>query len=131
MNQSKGVLVAFRGPGGTFGPENGPYSVPGGPREARRAEQDLIDVLKTYLDPKRTSKRHHHERAIMNIKGSHWGPKILKSKIPREPAKGTKGPIMNIKGSHWGPMGSLGPSGGTIKILSGPVGALRGPNNEP
>jgi hypothetical protein len=106
--------VALRGPGGTLGPKNGPYSVPGGPREARRAEQDLIDVLKTGRNKEK--------------RGALPRPQENQQKAPRGPPKG---PIMNIKGPHWGPMGSLGPSGGTIKILRGPVGALRGPNNEP
>jgi hypothetical protein len=46
MNQSKGVLVALRNPRGPMGPKNGPYSVPGVPREAIRTKQGLIGVLK-------------------------------------------------------------------------------------
>jgi hypothetical protein len=109
-NQSKGVLAALREPGGTLGPENGPYSVPGEPREARRAEQDLIDVLKT---GRNKEKRGALPRTQEN-----------QQKDPRGPPKG---PIMNIKGPHWGLIGSLGPSRGPIKILRGPKGLLGGP----
>jgi hypothetical protein len=63
MNQSKGVLVALRNPGG-----------PGRPREVRRTEQGVLKKGRKTRGPPWTFKIASKKVPMRPVRGPHWGP---------------------------------------------------------